>query len=48
MTDPDVTVDPDSGKIGVHAGSSPGGDDPRTVAGYHRRDDGVDYRLDGN
>jgi uncharacterized cupin superfamily protein len=46
MDDPDVTVYPDSGKIGVYAGSPPGSDDPRTVAGYYRRDDDVDYWLD--
>jgi uncharacterized cupin superfamily protein len=46
MDDPDVTVYPDSAKIGVYAGSPPGSDDPRTVAGYYRRDDDVDYWLD--
>ncbi|MFD1633470.1 cupin domain-containing protein [Haloplanus ruber] len=46
MDDPDVTVYPDSGKIGVYAGSPPGSDDSRTVAGYYRRDDDVDYWLD--
>jgi len=46
MHEPDVTVYPDSGKIGVYAGSAPGSDDPRTVAGYYRRDDDVDYWLD--
>jgi len=46
MQDPDVTVYPDSGKIGVYAGSPPGGDDPRTVDGYYCRDDDVDYWLD--
>jgi uncharacterized cupin superfamily protein len=46
MNDPDVTVYPDSEKIGVYAGSAPGSDDPRTVAGYYRRDDDVDYWLD--
>ena len=46
MAEPDVTVYPDSGKIGVYAGSPPGGDDPRTVEGYYRRDDDVDYWLD--
>jgi uncharacterized cupin superfamily protein len=46
MNDPDVTVYPDSGKIGVYAGAAPGGDDPRTVDGYYRRDDDVDYWLD--
>ncbi|WP_276300998.1 cupin domain-containing protein [Halorussus lipolyticus] len=43
MEDPDVTVYPDSGKVGVFAGSPPGGRDERTVEGYYRRDDDVDY-----
>ncbi|WP_435344288.1 cupin domain-containing protein [Haloarchaeobius sp. HRN-SO-5] len=43
MHDPDVTVYPDSGKIGVFAGSPPGGSDERSVHGYYRRDDDVDY-----
>jgi uncharacterized cupin superfamily protein len=43
MRDPDVTVYPDSGKIGVYAGSPPGGDAERDVSGYYRRDDDVDY-----
>lgn len=46
MDEPDVTVYPDSEKIGVYAGSPPGSDEPRTVAGYYRRDDDVDYWLD--
>jgi uncharacterized cupin superfamily protein len=46
MNEPDVTVYPDSDKIGVYAGSAPGSDDPRSVAGYYRRDDDVDYWLD--
>jgi uncharacterized cupin superfamily protein len=46
MNEPDVTVYPDSGKIGVYAGSAPGSDDQRTVAGYYRRDDDEDYWLD--
>ena len=43
MQDPDVTVYPDSGKIGVYAGSPPGGEGDRDVSGYYRRDDDVDY-----
>jgi uncharacterized cupin superfamily protein len=43
MEDPDVTVYPDSGKFGVYAGSAPGSDDPRTLSGYYRVDDDVDY-----
>ena len=43
MQDPDVTVYPDSQKIGVYAGSAPGGEAERDVSGYYRRDDDVDY-----
>lgn len=43
MRDPDVTVSPDSEKIGVYAGSPPGGESEREVSGYYRRDDDVDY-----
>lgn len=43
MRDPDVTVYPDSGKIGVYAGSPPGGREERAVEGYFRLDDAVDY-----
>jgi uncharacterized cupin superfamily protein len=43
MDDPDVTVYPDSGKFGVYAGSAPGSDEPRTLSGYYRVDDDVDY-----
>jgi uncharacterized cupin superfamily protein len=43
MREPDVTVYLDSGKIGVFAGSPPGGREDRTVSGYYRRDDDVDY-----
>ena len=43
MRDPDVTVYPDSEKIGVYAGSAPGGESERDVSGYYRRDDDVDY-----
>lgn len=43
MRDPDVTVYPDSEKIGVYAGSAPGGEAERDVSGYYRRDDDVDY-----
>ena len=47
MRDPDVTVYPDSGKIGVYAGSPPGGDpDERVVDGYYRTEEAVDYWLD--
>jgi uncharacterized cupin superfamily protein len=43
MRDPDVTVYPDSEKFGVYAGSPPGGREERTVSGYYRPGDGVDY-----
>lgn len=43
MDDPDVTVYPDSGKVGVFAGSPPGGRDERTVEGYYPLDADVDY-----
>ena len=43
MREPDVTVYPDSGKIGVYGGSPPGGREERTVSGYYRRDDDVGY-----
>ena len=43
MNDPDVTVYPDSGKFGVYAGSAPGGREERTVEGYYRLEDDVDY-----
>ena len=43
MAEPDLTVYPDSGKMGVYAGSPPGGRDERTLEGYYRIDDDVDY-----
>ena len=46
MNEPDVTVYPDSEKIGVFVGSPPGGRDARSVHGYYRRDDAVDYWTD--
>jgi uncharacterized cupin superfamily protein len=46
MRDPDVTVYPDSGKVGVFAGAPPGGDGERVASGYFRRDDAVDYWED--
>lgn len=44
MREPDVTVYPDSGKIGVFGGAPPGGREERTVSGYYDREDDVDYR----
>jgi uncharacterized cupin superfamily protein len=46
MQDPGVTVYPDLAKIGVYAGSPPGGEDDRDISGYYRRDDDVDYWVD--
>ncbi|MFB6121699.1 MAG: cupin domain-containing protein [Halobacteriaceae archaeon] len=46
MRDPDVTVYPDSEKVGVFAGAPPGGDGERTVHGYFREEDAVDYWTD--
>jgi uncharacterized cupin superfamily protein len=43
MIEPDVTVYPDSGKFGVYAGAPPGSSDERTVSGYYRLADDVDY-----
>ncbi|WP_435115803.1 cupin domain-containing protein [Halolamina sp. C58] len=43
MREPDVTVYPDSGKVGVYAGSPPGGEGERDVSGYYDRDATVDY-----
>ena len=43
MVEPDVTVYPDSGKFGVYAGAPPGSSDERTVSGYYRLEDDVDY-----
>jgi uncharacterized cupin superfamily protein len=46
MDDPEVTVYPDSEKIGVFVGSPPGGEDERSVHGYYRSEDAVDYWTD--
>ncbi|WP_435196611.1 cupin domain-containing protein [Natronomonas sp. EA1] len=46
MNEPDVTVYPDSDKLGVFVGSPPGGRDPRSLHGYYRREDAVDYWED--
>lgn len=44
MHAPDVTEYPDSGKLGVFAGSAPGGDvATRTRAGFYRVDDATSY-----
>jgi hypothetical protein len=46
MVEPDVTVYPDSGKFGVYAGAPPGSSGERTVSGYYRLEDEVDYWED--
>ena len=46
MTEPDVTVYPDSEKFGVYVGSPPGGRAERSLEGYYRQDDSVDYWVD--
>jgi uncharacterized cupin superfamily protein len=44
MRHPDVTVYPDSDKVGVFCGSAPGGDSAeRTLHGYFPRDSAVGY-----
>lgn len=43
MVEPDVTVYPDSGKFGVFAGAPPGSTAERTLSGYYRLEDTVDY-----
>ncbi|SFC45276.1 Cupin domain-containing protein [Halobiforma haloterrestris] len=43
MIEPDVTVYPEMDKIGVFVGSPPGGRGERSVHGYYRLDDDVDY-----
>jgi hypothetical protein len=42
MDDPDVTVYPDSEKLGVFVGSPPGGREERSLHGYYRVGDDVD------
>lgn len=47
MNDPDVAKYPDSGKLGVFAGTPPGGDSSERVAwGYFDEDSDVDYWKD--
>jgi uncharacterized cupin superfamily protein len=43
MREPDVTLYPDSEKFGVYVGSPPGGDAERSLSGYYRLGDDVDY-----
>jgi uncharacterized cupin superfamily protein len=46
MDDPDVTVYPDSEKVGVYTGSAPGGHDGREMTKYFPADADVDYWTD--
>ncbi len=43
MNEPDLTVYPDSGKMGVYVGAPPGGRGDRSLEGYYRIDDDIDY-----
>ena len=43
MTEPDVTIYPEMEKFGVYVGSPPGSRDPRSLDGYYRIDDDIDY-----
>ena len=44
MVEPDAMVYPDSGKVGVFVGAAPGGPrEKRTLSGFFREEDGVDY-----
>lgn len=44
MTEPDISVYPDLGTFGIFAGGAPGADtETRTLSGYYRREDTVEY-----
>lgn len=43
MTEPDVTIYPDSGKFGVYVGSPPGGREERDLEGYDEQDATTGY-----
>ncbi len=43
MVEPDVTVYPDSGKLGVFAGAAPGATGERVLERFYRLDDAVGY-----
>ncbi|MFC4543733.1 cupin domain-containing protein [Halosolutus amylolyticus] len=43
MIEPDITVYPEMEKFGVYVGSPPGGRDERSLEGYYRIDDDVEY-----
>lgn len=47
MEEPDVVMYPDSEKVGIFAGSAPGGDkEERTYQAYHKVDESLDYWED--
>lgn len=47
MAEPDISVYPDSGKVGLFAGSAPGGPpEARILEGFLRRDAALDYWAD--
>ena len=43
MTEPDVTIYPDSEKFGVYVGSPPGGREERDLEGYYEQDATTGY-----
>ncbi len=43
MHEPDVTVYPEMGKVGVFVDAAPGGRDERSLHGYYAIDEDVDY-----
>ena len=43
MTEPDVTIYPDSGQFGVYVGSPPGGREERDLEGYDEQDATTGY-----
>ncbi|NKE34737.1 cupin domain-containing protein [Natronococcus sp. JC468] len=46
MVEPDVTVYPEMDKFGVFVDSPPGGEGERSLHGYYRLEDAVDYWED--
>ncbi|WP_254543531.1 cupin domain-containing protein [Halomarina pelagica] len=46
MAEPDVTVHPEIGKVGVYVGAAPGSGDERTLSGFFDVDDAVDGSED--
>lgn len=43
MTEPDITIYPGMEKFGVYVGSPPGGRDSRSLKGYYRIAEDVEY-----